>query len=762
MPKNLTGFSGAGNFAVECFSTEIINILKTKIMEKKKTFFRLAITIVTMIAYLYAPSQICQSLKPKILEGGFHYMPGPHQISVKHMERNDMVFTNDECKAHEEQPTYQVDFVLDFDESHSKAKEIRIINSDSQIFNRRLVLGSNIMTITAGCYDIIAMFDELDTSQDYDWPLYTMYVVREQVVIEQDTTINLAASEAKNHIHFQTLTLEGEPVNTGKYYLDENYELVVQEQGNTDDVIFENSIYINDYNYKYNVTGNFGMTIEGQDYHQIAAEDMGDYYINNVSDRYSFYTYRTALKGHNVFTSSCKVQGCSDDITVSNNPDDFKLFSEPFISPKHLDEEIFMEFSYFIRSIDSPTWLTTKIGLDEPLNEGELCNYYLSASCEDVIEGYVPYIIPETDIRTLVTEYGFEFEESITILTSPPITKKNNEVIIANMGTDRFVFNYNEESDYIEFCPFWPSHPIFTYSVDKKLDLFGNSCTLLVSNPLQFDFTIDYNEFPITYHGNEIYYVYLGRYGETKDDVPDTKFVIEQNGEEVITGQGEIQLDDFLNGNVNVSIINESVMVDDKIGSNKAHLFYNAEADDKTPPTATMLHFINSNNEVTDRFSTAADGTIEFSAGDFNFRAVTLVGYAGYDRYAPESVEVEYSPYGEDVWNELPVEEVPDNYWPVMGWFYTGSLASVTGQGQDGWFDLKIKLTDAAGNWQEQVISPAFRIDDLAYSSVATVGSDNAHEVARYTLDGRRADANTKGVVIVKMSDGTARKVIVP
>ena len=97
-----------------------------------------------------------------------------------------------------------------------------------------------------------------------------------------------------------------------------------------------------------------------------------------------------------------------------------------------------------------------------------------------------------------------------------------------------------------------------------------------------------------------------------------------------------------------------------------------------------------------------------------------------------------------------------------MGWFYTGSLASVTGQGQDGWFDLKIKLTDAAGNWQEQVISPAFRIDDLAYSSVATVGSDNAHEVARYTLDGRRADANTKGVVIVKMSDGTARKVIVP
>lgn len=58
------------------------------------------------------------------------------------------------------------------------------------------------------------------------------------------------------------------------------------------------------------------------------------------------------------------------------------------------------------------------------------------------------------------------------------------------------------------------------------------------------------------------------------------------------------------------------------------------------------------------------------------------------------------------------------------------------------------------------MLSPAFRIDDLAYSSVANVGSDNAHEVARYSLDGKRVDANHRGVAIVKMSDGTAKKVI--
>ena len=126
------------------------------------------------------------------------------------------------------------------------------------------------------------------------------------------------------------------------------------------------------------------------------------------------------------------------------------------------------------------------------------------------------------------------------------------------------------------------------------------------------------------------------------------------------------------------------------------------------------------------------------------------------------NVEVAYSPYQEDNWNTLEVNNVPELYYNRMGYYYTGSLASVTGKGLDGWFDLKIKVTDAAGNWQEQVISPAFRIDDLAYSGISTPRGDNAREVARYNQAGQRVDSNATGVVIVKMSDGTARKILVP
>ena len=292
--------------------------------------------------------------------------------------------------------------------------------------------------------------------------------------------------------------------------------------------------------------------------------------------------------------------------------------------------------------------------------------------------------------------------------------------------------------------------------------VLGNNCPILISNARQIDnfFTFDYD--------------YIGRYGEkhpddirskfgNPDDPTNSEFTIQVNGENYGIGHGFTwyELDAPLEGEVDITVINEAVIVDDLAGSNMAQLHYTAGAEDESAPTMTMLHFKGFNDDVTDRFANASEGKLEFSAGDFNYKRSPL-NFDYFARQAPELVEVSYSPYGEDNWNELAVEEVPENYWPVMGWFYTGSLAGVTGEGLNGWFDLKIRLTDAAGNWQEQVLSPAFRIDDHAYSSVATMRDNNAHEVARYNLAGQRVDANATGVVIVKMSDGTAHKELVP
>ena len=261
-------------------------------------------------------------------------------------------------------------------------------------------------------------------------------------------------------------------------------------------------------------------------------------------------------------------------------------------------------------------------------------------------------------------------------------------------------------------------------------------------------------------------FTYVGRYGEVREvDRLAVDLNLKVNGVEVCNGVKEFNA--FMydtsrpTGVVDITMVNENVVVDGLQGRNFAQMHIDENNEDKDGPTVTMLWLKDNENRITDRFATSEDAILEFSAGDFNAMYDENISlYTWFDCQKPE-VEVSYAPYGEDNWSELEVEEIPENFcMPCFGNFFRGSLAGVTGEALQGWFDLKIKLTDAAGNWQEQVISPAFRIDDLAYSSVATVGSDNAHEVARYTLDGRRADANTQGVVIVKMSDGTARKVL--
>ena len=179
------------------------------------------------------------------------------------------------------------------------------------------------------------------------------------------------------------------------------------------------------------------------------------------------------------------------------------------------------------------------------------------------------------------------------------------------------------------------------------------------------------------------------------------------------------------------------------------------------PPSIEMLHFKNDNGYVTVRFVSPEDGIMEFTAGDFNY-IPNWERFFYYFDCKPIDVAVEYAPYGTEEWIELDVEEIPEYYQePGWGYFYRGSLAGVTGEGLNGWFDLRFRLKDESGNWMDQVVSPAFRIDELAYSSVTNIGSNNACEIARYNLAGQRIDANAPGVAIIRMSDGTARKLVV-
>ena len=748
-----------------------------------------------------AAAQPPQHLQTRVFDDNCYFTPNPNSSVAKCSTTSKLQFnfsstsrttkpkltTPRKKQASEDEITYQVDFVLNFNADQQIAKEILIINNDTQISNIdqqiwSLEQGSNILSIPRGTYDIAVTFQELDTTKPYEFPLHNMTCIRELVDIDGDTMLHFASSEAKNHIHFQTLTIDGDQSRTDKYQIDDSGNLVLVERGNIDDIISQSILFCKDYGTISNLVSNFGIQVIEDNSQSDNCGILSDFFVNDVSNRFTFYCYRMAYSGNDIYTSTYETHGAQGDITITNDPSSFDLFEDQFLVPQKKDVELYRSCIMYVKNPVSEFegWQSFTLNSPSPLLKGETLRYWLSGSPDDSEVDMCPLLQPMVATKSTVAYPWGEEEEFVPVLVGMPLTASGEKCVIANNGVGNYdgifegpnfncEFSNNSGDDLdVKFYQCWPTHPQFTYPTDLKIGGLGNNCPVLVSNPHQYETIIEWadnNGNPVTMivRKMKLDFDYIGRYGEKRpDDQIEAVYEVKFNGESFASGQGPYtnnELSELLNGIVDATIVKEGIVVDDIVGSNKAKLHYTAGADDQNPPTMTMLHFKDSNGDVTDRFATADDGTLEFSAGDFNFM-LTPMGYSAYNRFAPETVEVSYSPYGEDNWNELVVEEVPENYWPVMGWFYTGSLAGVTGQGLNGWFDLKIRLVDAAGNWQEQVLSPAFCIDDLAYSSVANVGKDNAHEVARYNLAGQRVDSNHRGVTIIKMSDGTAKKIV--
>ncbi|MBR6247378.1 MAG: hypothetical protein IKQ89_00050 [Muribaculaceae bacterium] len=721
----------------------------------------------------------------------FYQAPSPHPIVVKQVDvpQNGETAKAQLRKARAEQVIHQVDFVLSFDADLQSVDGIKLISKDLSFDNwdcdlYELVNGSNIMSIPEGEYDIVVTFNHY--SEPNGWmPLCFRHVIREQVRIDQNMSLYFSSDEAENHIHFQTITAEGEPVNTGKIFVDEEGEITWSTKGNTDDVLWYTYLINKEYGILETVSGNFGVEYEGS-YQSPNYEQLADVYINDVSDRYAFYAYRVAHSGTVFYTSSLEVQGATDNVTVSNDPSDFTLFEDFFPSLDHENEDTYISLCQYCVKPDDANLMPFKvITLTQPLDGNVNCKYYIGASTNTSQIGMIPMILP---LRSYSIEYTYPWGETEVdyqpIIIGTPVVKADRQIKFVNNGVGSKVYggtgfyfdhtasldeNAYELGDIYSYSRLYPGHPAFSYNVDRKKGVYYNNIPVLVSCPFQEE-NIDVwedeegNEYTEIYRQFNFLYNYIGRFGENNPaDVRNAKMDIVVNGETLYSGKGvsSIQLDELLNGEVEATITDEACAVDEMEGANKAQLHFTLGVDDETPPTLTMLHFVDDNGDVTDRFENASEGKLEFSAGDFN-RKYSEKNWSYYDRFAPTTVEVSYSPYGEDEWSVLDVEEVPEYYWPIMGWFYTSSLGDVTGTALNGWFDLKILLVDEAGNWQEQVISPAFRIENQAISAVDAVREINAHEVARYNLAGQRINDNARGIVIVKMSDGSARKILIP
>lgn len=257
-------------------------------------------------------------------------------------------------------------------------------------------------------------------------------------------------------------------------------------------------------------------------------------------------------------------------------------------------------------------------------------------------------------------------------------------------------------------------------------------------------------------------YLFVGRYGEIRTvDYANHKLSIKKDGAEVCSSWADLksafsswEVDDVWKtpGEWDYEIDNADMAVDNLQGRNTCliHLGKDASA---PVPGVTRMQLRDVNGHVTDRFQTAADGKLYFSAGSwaewsFNYEPL-------------EDVKVEVAPYGTGNWTPFEVKEQPDKYFAKgFGAFYEGSLSQITEGAPYGWFDVRISLATAEGNTQQQVISPAFRIDELA--GVKAVDSDiqENSSVEYYNFQGIRISKPEPGMPVIERRGDSVVKTI--
>lgn len=607
--------------------------------------------------------------------------------------------------------------------------------------------------VSPGVYDIVIVFKKYSEQGGF---CGQAYIIKELVEVSGNVTITINPEEATNHITVKNYGPDGELLKHPLGHFDEaTEEWIVDEEGSIDFTNATNVIFLK------GVTGFESNSITFGD--QITDEDRryasNDFYVNEVSDRYLFTQARISLKktqdNNPIFFCSWF---STDDVksgVLENNPAEYVQCTDTYrYTPYGLTQQgVGQKYSIIIIKdgfYNASSGLMIGNIFSSKQGDNQTTNCWVNVPATDLIDSNLQLLI-QTSVadhdEISVNQWTGIEEHNLTgwIFGSPFRTIEGKREIV-NFGHQQFNKNggiYSPNSIYYidTKAKLLPSPVAFTYSNEKMLGIINDNC------PINALYLMNYENNGILTRNITSYYV--GRYGETRYCNEGATTIMKYNGEVINPNENPAE-----KGIYEIAIMNRNIEVDGLEGHNSTMVYFDQNKEDMTPPSIEMLHFKNGDGSVTDRFATGDDALIEFYASDFHYQYYPEL-WGGEFECQPVEVLVEYAPYGSEDWNELAIEGIPEFYQePGWGYFYRGSLASVTGQAEKGWFDLKFRLVDKAGNWQEQIISPAFRIDNLAYSSVANITPANQNnDKTIYNLAGQRMngdlDALPHGIYIV-------------
>ena len=617
-------------------------------------------------------------------------------------------------------------------------------------------------------YYVIGLFNDY-----FGWT-----TVVETVNITEDCTITIDADKADQEIFFKPVMQNGEPIVIDAINYDENYNPIVIDKGTINEARY--NIYIQ---LKYGIdilsaTSNYsryliedGVIFNSMDYLSIKTNDNDCLNITNcflgLSEEYGAIAIKLLADGNksqvvsnspNDYIEIHRLYGNS----IWNSPTSNEYFPE--INPS-LNCGVGVFYNWTLSPVTLNYCMTAVTGEDIYPTD----NFYMNSPApegNDYVEMLAsPIKIFYNDIDEYLWQsfYGISSPLVTMIDGIPTNIASHNSILEMQIEGVAGWLRYQPDNCKTAYNP-WFSFPL----TEDQNEIYGGNVPIT-------QFSTSYN--------NNLSYSFIGRYSESRSiDFMNHKVNLYHNENIIAESWKEIQSlpqkwweNPIDPGKFKVEIENANMTVDGIQGCNTFVMEYDNSVDNFSFPALEILQFRNTDNEVTDRFGNASEGILTFAAGSLIY---TPDGYNAYYDYEPlKDIKVEYAPNGTESYKELMVEEDPEKfYMPGYGAYYYASLDQVDNMSENGWFDVCITLIGSNGAYQQQTISPAFKVDkNTGIPSISNVGNMlsevrvNGHNIiapsdaviissAGIVSSGQNV---APGIYIVRLSNGSTQKVIV-
>lgn len=643
--------------------------------------------------------------------------------------------------ADEANEVFNVEFELKHD-------GVEVHNTDLQIMNSETHKGTTMFIdnddVKAATQLEAAKYDFIYTIRSYD---NVYLLIKEQVDINADTKITFDVNDATNVYDFKQVKLNGDEcvLDKGQILKDDTYQRL--EKGNID-VVASVFLFCIDDDVRW-----ISLSQESFDDVDVPmkAPSRSHIRMNDVSDRISLSLTGCFMADMNLFAFQT-IADMAQPGVIKNNADNYVLYEETFKSTPYAN------------GASGYMGLNVRAAINglyqyHPMNGIGITVFSPLEAKDNKVSYYVDGAEQKDNYKMLTFPIFFE-DDMFGTFGLPSIVSKQNGVQYVNAGHDQLnwhIFQIIEGGDYYSSVNAYPGNKAFAFTQDQKMQSYANNA------PINSVCALDavYGTAKYTY----LDCTFVGRYGEVRSsDLAGLQVKATYNGEDVIC-EDISKINDIMNnglrepGYYDIVYTNNNIMVDDMKGKNVTHIHNDWTLEDYTAPTLQMLWFKNNQGQITDRFETVDEAILEFAGGDFAYYTSTT---GTWFNCQPQTAEVYFSAYGEEEWKTVGVQEIAENYYmPSFGYFYRGELKDADGLTEKGWYDLKVKLTDASGNYQEQIISPAFYINNSVETAIDEVNeADNTVESV-YTADGIQIGEMQKGMNIVRYANGEVKKIIV-